>query len=68
MSSQRKRTYNEALGFVQSGFVACWRNASDLVSASKVLLDAGIHAPAVSLAVLALEEMGKLFAVERIRY
>jgi AbiV family abortive infection protein len=55
-----QRTYRSALDMVHSGYLACWRNASDLVKASKLLIDANLHAPALSLAILALEELGKL--------
>ena len=59
-----KRQYRSPLDFVQSGFSACLRNATDLVTASKVLIDANLHAPALSVAVLALEELGKLGAID----
>ena len=62
--SKESRNYRNTLDFVESGFVACWLNAGDLVSASQQLIDSGLHAPALSLAVLALEELGKLFAID----
>jgi AbiV family abortive infection protein len=65
MSKQEnKRTYRQPLDFVQLGFIACWQNANDLVTASKSLIEARLHAPALSLAVLALEELGKLCAID----
>jgi AbiV family abortive infection protein len=36
----------------------------DLVLASKKLIDSGLHAPALSLAVLALEELAKMYAID----
>ena len=59
-----KAAYTNNLEFVASGFQACWRNAEDLVSASRSLLDKDFHACSVSLAILALEEMGKLCSID----
>jgi len=65
MSKQpSKGKYRNTLDFVESGFRACWRNAQDLVRASQKLIDSGLHAPALSLAVLALEELAKLYAID----
>jgi AbiV family abortive infection protein len=64
MSDTSKRRYGSTLDFVEAGFRACWRNANDLVSASKTLIDQGLCAPGLSLAVLALEELGKLSAID----
>jgi len=59
-----KRKYRNSLEHVERGFHACWHNAQDLVLASKALIDDGLHAPALSLAVLALEEIAKLYALD----
>jgi len=59
-----KRKYRNTLEFVESGFRACWKNASDLVLASQKLSEARLHAPSLSLSVLALEELGKLVAID----
>ena len=59
-----RRHYRSSLDFVESGFRACWQNAQDLVAASKTLLDTDLHALALSLAVLALEELAKLSAID----
>lgn len=59
-----KRKYRNSLQFVESGFRACWRNAQDLVFASQKLIDIGLYAPALSIAILALEELGKLMAID----
>ena len=64
MHNTPKRAYRNTLDYVESGFRACWRNAQDLVWASKSLLDSGFHAPVLSLAVLALEELGKLYYID----
>lgn len=56
------------MDFVESGFRACWRNAKALVSASEKLMNSGHQALALSISVLALEEMGKLFAVDGLLY
>jgi AbiV family abortive infection protein len=62
--SAQKRKYRNSLEHVERGFQACWHNAQDLVLASKKLIDDGLHAPALSLAVLALEEIAKLYAID----
>jgi AbiV family abortive infection protein len=64
MSDTRKRQYRSTLDFIEHGFRACWRNANDLSAASKKLIDHQLHAPGLSLAVLALEEIGKLCAMD----
>jgi AbiV family abortive infection protein len=65
MSDTRdKRRYRNTPDSVEGGFRACWRNANDLVAASQSLIDQGLHAPGLSLAVLALEEIGKLRAID----
>lgn len=64
MSDTGKRRYRNTLDFVEGGFRACWRNANDLVAASRYLIDKGLHAPGLSLAILALEEVGKLCAID----
>lgn len=60
----KPRAYRNSLDFVKSAIAACRDSARDLVSSAKVLLDAGQHAQALSLSVLALEEMGKLCSVD----
>lgn len=62
--SPDKRRYHSNLGFIEQGFRACWQNAQDLIACAKSLNDAGMHAPALSLSVLALEELGKLMALD----
>jgi AbiV family abortive infection protein len=63
-----KRNYRSDLDFVASGFRACWQNAKDLLTASQRLMDGGLPAPALSLSVLALEELGKLIAIDGLLY
>lgn len=64
MTDIHRRQYRDNLDFVEAGFSACWGNANDLAVASKTLIDQGLHAPGLSLAVLALEEIGKLCAMD----
>jgi len=59
-----QRKYRSSLEYVESGFRACWRNAQDLVLGSQKMIDSGLHALALALAVLALEELGKLSAID----
>jgi len=63
-----KRRYRNSLEYVESGFKACWRNTQDLVEASNILLEKGFHAQALSLSVLALEELAKLRAIDGLLY
>ena len=59
-----KRKYRNKLDFVEDAFLACWTNANDLVMSAKLLLDNGFHGLALSVSVLALEELGKLFCID----
>jgi len=59
-----KPKYRNKLEFVESAFEACWKNTNDLIAAAKLLLDKGLHGIALSTAVLALEELGKLFCID----
>jgi AbiV family abortive infection protein len=59
-----RRSYRNNLDFVAAAFQACWKTAQDHVEAAKVLMDSGHHAQALSISVLALEELGKLFCVD----
>jgi AbiV family abortive infection protein len=68
MSKASKRRYRNTLDYIESGFQACWRNTLDLVEASNTLLEKGLHAPALSLSVLALEELAKLRAIDGLLY
>ena len=63
-----RRNYRNSLDFIESGFRACWGNAQALVSGAKVLLDSSHNASAMSLSVLALEELGKLFCLDGILF
>jgi AbiV family abortive infection protein len=59
-----KRKYRNKLEFIEYAFKACWKNADDLVKSAKLLLDHGFHGQALSISVLALEELGKLFCID----
>jgi AbiV family abortive infection protein len=59
-----KRKYRNKLEFVEDAFRACCINANDLVASAKLLLDNGYHGLALSVSVLALEELGKLFCID----
>lgn len=59
-----RRNYRSNLDFVADAFRACLANSTQLVKASKILLDSGHHALCLSLSVLAIEELGKLFCVD----
>lgn len=60
----KRQSYSEGIDLVEEGFIACWKNIQDLVSSARILFDNEKHAPALSLAVLALEEMGKLISID----
>jgi len=59
-----KRNYRSNLLFIESGFRACWRNATDLLSATTVLLDARHFGVSLSVSVLAMEEIGKMMFID----
>ena len=59
-----KRKYRNKLEFIEDAFKACWTNANDLIESAKLLLDKGFHGIALSISVLALEELGKLFCID----
>ena len=59
-----RRNYRNNIDFIEAGFRACWVGAQDMLKAAKVLLDSSYHAPAMSLSVLTLEELGKLFCLD----
>lgn len=63
-----RRHYRNSLDFVADAFRACWTNAQELVNEAKLLFDHGHNARALSLAVLALEEIGKLFCADGLLY
>lgn len=63
-----RRHYRNSLDFVGDAFRACWANAQDLVTEAKLLSDHGHKARALSLSVLALEEIGKLFCADGLLY
>ena len=63
-----RRHYRNSLDFVADAFRACWANAKDLVTEAKLLSDHGHKARALSLSVLALEEIGKLFYADGLLY
>lgn len=58
------RKYSKSLSFIEDGFAACSRNASDLVGAAEKLSIEKYHAQSLSMSVLALEEMGKMYFID----
>lgn len=63
-----RRNYRNSLDFVADAFRACWENARNLVTEAKLLSEHGHKARALSLSVLALEEIGKLFCADGLLY
>lgn len=59
-----KRKYSQSLSFIEDGFAACSRNAIDLVGAAAKLSVENYFAPCLSMSVLALEEMGKMWHLD----
>lgn len=56
--------YRSPVEIIAEGVEACWLNALDLQSAAEHLKDRGQHAIALSLCVLALEEVGKIYLLD----
>jgi len=65
---QQKRRYRNSLAFVESGLTACVGNANDLLAGATSLLKSGLHAPALSLSILTLEELGKACFIDGLLY
>jgi AbiV family abortive infection protein len=59
-----KPKYRNNLEFIEGAFEASWQNANDLIKSAKLLLDEELHGIALSISVLALEELGKLFCID----
>ncbi len=59
-----RRKYENNLDFVETAFESCWRNANDLITSARLLLDHRLHGVALSTSVLALEELGKLYCID----
>lgn len=62
------RKYSKALSFIEDGFTACSRNAIDLTGAAEKLSAEKYYAPSLSMSVLALEEMGKMFIIDNLLF
>lgn len=59
-----KRNYRSDLEFLESGFRACWQNATDLLSSAQMLLDANQVGISLSVSVLTMEEIGKMMYLD----
>ncbi len=59
-----RRKYRNKVEFIEDAFKACWTNANDLIASAKILFDKGFHGISLSISVLALEELGKLFCID----
>ncbi len=60
--------YHESVEIIVSGVDSCLKNASDLSKSARILLRKGISGPALSLSVLALEEIGKLMYMDSLLF
>jgi AbiV family abortive infection protein len=61
----KKRKYRSGVDFVVSDVRECCKNALGLATDAQATLDRGSHALALSIAVLALEELGKATMITR---
>ena len=69
MANYRKKAkYTHSLKFLKSGYLAIRDSVSQLVESSTVLLESGSHSQAASLAVIALEECGKIFLLDSLLF
>ena len=69
MANYRKKAkYTHSLKFLKSGYLAIRDSVSQLVESSTVLLESGAHSQAASLAVIALEECGKIFLLDSLLF
>jgi len=56
--------YYRGIEFIGEGIEACWLNALELLESAKLVLNEKHHGLALSLAVLAMEEIGKLILID----
>jgi len=56
--------YRSPVDSIGEGIEACWLNALDLLKSAKLVKSQGHHALALSLAVLTMEEIGKMVMVD----
>jgi AbiV family abortive infection protein len=65
---KKKAKYPHSLSFLKHGYLAIKDTVSQLVDSSSVLLESGAHSQAASLAVIALEECGKIFLLDSLLF
>jgi len=56
--------YRSPVDDIGEGIEACWLNALDLLESAKLVKSQGHHALALSLAVLTMEEIGKMIMID----
>lgn len=65
---RQKAKYTHSLKFLKSGYLSIRETITQLVSSSSLLLENGAHSQAASLAVIALEECGKIFLLDSLLF
>ncbi|MDB2479865.1 AbiV family abortive infection protein [Porticoccaceae bacterium] len=68
MKNRQKARYTHSLKFLKSGYLSIRETITQLVSSSSLLLDNGAHSQAASLAVIALEECGKIILLDSLLF
>ena len=63
-SRETKRKYRNGVSFVVDAIRECCKNALSLATDAQAVLDSGSHALALSIGVLALEELGKATMID----
>jgi len=58
------KQFRNNLKFVRSGYEACWRNAGELRESAEILLEKNRFGLSVSVSVLSMEEIGKMFLID----
>lgn len=64
----RQPDFDISTDFVSRGVELCWKNANSLVAEAELLRANGFYARALSLSILALEELGKLMSVDGLAF
>lgn len=65
---RKKAKYTHSLKFLKRGYLSIRETVAQLVSSSSLLLGSGAHSQAASLAVIALEECGKIFLLDSLLF
>jgi len=64
----QKPYFDTPMDFIARGVELCWKNATALIAEAKLLQEHRFYARALSLSILALEELGKLMTLDGLAF